>query len=133
MEACATDTQEAKLTPANLLFLIDKSGSMECNPPEGDAQLGKMCEESPRKVDPSLPSKWEVTSDALAAALDTLRMQPNISAGLAVFPKGTTSNSCEVAEAPEVPIARLGTAQRTAIQDVLDAVVPRGLTRPAPG
>src|SRR5688572_17445237 len=36
VEQCAATSQAAKLTPANLLFVIDKSGSMNCNPPEGD-------------------------------------------------------------------------------------------------
>jgi hypothetical protein len=128
MVAGAKDVQEAKLTPANLLFVIDKSGSMECNPPDGDAQLGAMCENFPRKEDMNAPSKWEVTRDALAMALDTLAMQANISAGLSVFPKGTASNSCQVDAAPEVPIAPLNAAQRGAIGDVLDAVDPAGLT-----
>jgi hypothetical protein len=101
---------------------------MECNPPNGDEQLGAMCENFPRKEDMSLPSKWEVTRDALAMALDTLAMQANISAGLSVFPKGTASNSCAVEAAPDVPIARLNATQRAAIGDVLDAVNPAGLT-----
>jgi Mg-chelatase subunit ChlD len=128
MKACAKDVQEAKLTPANLLFVIDKSGSMECNPPNGDSVLGGMCEMFPRKEDPTQPSKWEVTRDALAMALDTLAMQENISAGLSVFPKGTASNSCTVDSTPEVPIAKLNAAQRNAIGSVLDDVDPAGLT-----
>jgi len=128
MEACATEMQEAKLTPANLLFVFDKSGSMECNPPEGDPVLGAMCENFPRKEDPTLDSKWEVTRDALAVALDTLSMQANISAGLSLFPKGTASNSCVVEEEPEVLVATLDAAQRGEMQTVLDAVVPGGLT-----
>lgn len=128
MEACATDMQEAKLTPANLLFVFDKSGSMECNPPDGDVVLGAMCENFPRKEDPTRDSKWEVTRDSLAVALDTLSMQANISAGLTLFPKGTASNSCVVEEEPEVAVATLNAAQRAEMQTVLDAVDPGGLT-----
>lgn len=128
MQACAKDVQEAKLTPANLLFVIDKSGSMECNPPEGDVDIGERCKNFPERVDPNLPSKWEVTRDALGAALDTLAMQDNISAGLSMFPKGTASNSCQVEAAPDVPIAPLDAAQRAAIGDVLDGVSPAGET-----
>jgi Mg-chelatase subunit ChlD len=127
-QGCASTVQEARLTPANLLFVIDKSGSMECNPPEGDAVLGGRCENNPRKEDPSLPSKWEVTRDALATALDTLAMQPNVRAGVALFPKGTASNSCGVEVEPEIPIAPLDRAQRRAISDLLEDVTPRGLT-----
>jgi hypothetical protein len=128
IDACATDVQEAKLSPANLLFVIDKSGSMECNPPNGDEVLGAMCENFPRKEDPTKDSKWEVTREALEAALDTLAMQDNISAGLSLFPKGTASNSCSVEATPEVPIGKLDAAQRSAIGEVLDAVEPGGLT-----
>jgi hypothetical protein len=128
MVACAKDVQEAKLTPANLLFVIDKSGSMECNPPNGDEVLGGMCERFPRKENPTAPSKWEVTRDALAMALDTLAMQANISAGLSMFPKGTASNSCVVEATPEVPIAPLNAVQRGALGAVLDAVDPAGET-----
>jgi Mg-chelatase subunit ChlD len=128
MQACAKDVQEAKLTPANLLFVIDKSGSMECNPPNGDVDLGNMCERFPRKEDPTQPSKWEVTRAALATALDTLALQENVSAGLSVFPKGPASNSCTVDDTPEVPIAKLDAAQRSAIGTLLDGIEPAGLT-----
>ncbi len=129
MQACATETQEAKLTPANLLFVIDKSGSMQCNPPNGDDVLGAMCENFPRKENPAEDSKWEVTRDALSDALDTLAMQPaDISAGISVFPKGTTSNSCAVEEVPEVAVSPLSATQRTAMRDLMDSVVPGGLT-----
>ncbi len=128
INACAKDIQEAKLTPANLLFVFDKSGSMECNPPEGDAALGARCENFPQKEDSTKPSKWEVTRAALGTALDTLADQPNVRAGLSLFPKGTASNSCSVDTDPEVPIAPLNTAHRQAIADVLDGVSPAGLT-----
>jgi hypothetical protein len=128
MASCAKDVQEAKLTPANLLFVIDKSGSMECNPPNGDTVLGNMCETHPRKEDPTLPSKWEVTRAALSTALDTLALQENVSAGVSVFPKGGASNSCSVDDTPEVPIAKLDAAQRSAIGTLLDGIEPAGLT-----
>jgi hypothetical protein len=122
---CAKETQAAKLTPANLLFLIDKSGSMNCNPPEGDAVLNARCAEKPIQEDMSKPSKWEVASDALATALDTLAGQSNIRAGLTLFP---IADQCDVSADPAVEIGRLDTAQRSAIADALDGVKPSGET-----
>ena len=124
-ETCAASTQVAELTPANLLFVIDKSGSMNCNPPEGDEDLNALCANFPRKEDPNLPSKWEVTRDALADALDTLAGQPNVRAGLSLFPE---NNACLVDDVPDVEVVELDSAGRSAIGDALDAVMPDGET-----
>jgi len=124
-EECAASTQEAKLTPANLLFLIDKSGSMNCNPPEGDAALNERCADRPVQEDMSKPSKWQVASDALATALDTLAEQSNIRAGLTLFP---VADQCDVSADPAVEIAKLNTKQRSSIADALEGVQPSGET-----
>lgn len=125
IDACAETSQAAKLVPANLLFLIDKSGSMNCNPPNGDADLNARCAEFPVQEDPNQPSKWAVASSALGDALDTLAGQSNMSAGLTLFPE---SNSCDVSADPAVDIAKLDTAQKQAIADDLGAVTPSGDT-----
>jgi hypothetical protein len=125
MQECATSTQAAKLTPANLLFLIDKSGSMNCNPPEGDAALNERCAERPIQEDMSKPSKWEVASTALASALDTLAGQSNIRAGLTLFP---IADECGVSADPAVEIDKLDSDQRSAIAGGLDGVSPAGET-----
>jgi hypothetical protein len=126
--SCATSAQEAVLIPANLLFLIDRSGSMNCNPPEGDATLNAECALNPVQQDLSKPSKWEVTRDALRGALDSLSGKPNVSVGISVFPKPDDVENCLVADAPDVAIERLDTAHRTAIDTFLDGVTPRGDT-----
>jgi len=125
MEECAATSQAARLTPANLLFVIDKSGSMNCNPPEGDEALNAMCADFPRKEDPSLPSKWEVASSALAGALDTLAGQSNIRVGLTLFP---LEDECGVSADPAVSIGKLDTSQRSDMADALDGVAPSGET-----
>lgn len=125
MQACATSKQEAKLTPANLLFLIDKSGSMNCNPPEGDATLNERCAYKPIQEDMSKPTKWEVASTALSGALDKLVDQTNIRAGLTLFP---IADACGVSADPAVEIGKLDTDQRTAIASELDGVSPAGET-----
>ncbi len=125
MQSCAETNEAAKLVPANLLFLIDKSGSMNCNPPEGDAAVNARCAEFPVQEDPNTPSKWEVASSALADALGTLAGQSNVSAGLTLFPQ---SNTCGVSADPVVEIAKLDATQKRAMSDVLDGVSPAGET-----
>jgi hypothetical protein len=126
--SCATSAQEAVLIPANVLFLIDRSGSMNCNPPEGDADLNADCALHPVKQNVSEPSKWEVTREALRGALDSLGGKPNVSVGISVFPKPDAVENCLVAEAPDVAIDRLDTVHRAAIDSFLDGVTPRGDT-----
>ncbi|HEX5101716.1 MAG TPA: vWA domain-containing protein [Polyangiaceae bacterium] len=125
MQACATSKQEAKLTPANLLFLIDKSGSMNCNPPEGDATLNERCSYKPIQEDMSKPTKWEVASSALSGALNKLVDQTNIRAGLTLFP---IADECGVSADPAVDIAKLDSDQRATIAGELDGVSPAGET-----
>jgi len=125
IDACAETNEAAKLVPANLLFLIDKSGSMNCNPPEGDAAVNARCAEFPVQDDPNVPSKWDVASSALADALDTLAGESNVSAGLTLFPQ---ASSCGVSADPVVELAKLDAAQKKTIADNLDAVSPAGDT-----
>jgi hypothetical protein len=135
-ETCAASTQVAELTTANLLFVIDKSGSMECNPPNGDPDLALRCANFPQKEDPNEDSKWEVTRAALENALDTLSTQSNVRAGLMLFPvpeRAPTSASiseeaCYVDGVADVEISRLGSRGRAALDEVLDGVTPDGET-----
>jgi hypothetical protein len=135
-DTCAATKQVAELTPANLLFVIDKSGSMNCNPPEGDEALNARCANFPVKEDPSLPSKWEVTNDALGNALDSLAENPNVSAGLMLFPvperapSGASgrAESCYVDGEADVEVGSLDTQGRGDLGDALGAVMPAGET-----
>jgi hypothetical protein len=122
---CAKTTKKADPTPANLLFVIDKSGSMNCNPPDGDEELGAKCANFPVKEFPEQPSKWEVTSAALANALDTLAEMPHVRAGVTLFP---TDSSCGVTATPDIKIASLDEKERQQIADLLNDVSPSGET-----
>lgn len=122
---CAKATQRAVPTPANLLFVIDKSGSMACNPPDGDEELGAKCASFPTKEFPELPSKWEVTTEALVEALDTLASLPNVRAGVTLFP---TDSACGVTSQPDIAIASLDERERENIAELLNGVAPSGET-----
>jgi hypothetical protein len=125
VDECAKTTQKADPTPANLLFVIDKSGSMNCNPPDGDAELGAKCANFPVKEFPEEPSKWEVTSDALSNALDSLAEMPNVRAGVTLFP---TDSACGVTADPDIDIASLDEDEREQIAELLSGVEPSGET-----
>lgn len=115
--SCAESEGEADLVPANLLFVVDKSGSMNCNPPPIDNTCSV-----PEKVDPGELSKWEITQDALTGpngALQTLAGQAGISVGMSLFP---LDDNCQVVESGDttVPIALLDQDQMTALQNAID-------------
>jgi hypothetical protein len=123
-EGCADSSGTADFLPANLLFVVDKSGSMKCNPPPYDSE----CLE-PKKVDDSQLSKWEITQQALTGddgALAILQGQEGTSVGLITFP---LDDHCEVPGDGEVtvPIKSLGATHFTSLQTGL-TVEPDGQT-----
>jgi hypothetical protein len=124
-DACASTIVASKLVPANLLFVIDRSGSMNCNLPS-DGQSTANCEAFPAPLDNSKPTKWDLTKTALKSAVSDLETSGNVSAGLVVFPRPNTE--CQVTDVPDVDVAPLTTAQNTAIASYLDGVVPKGKT-----
>ena len=128
---CASESQTAQLSPANLLFVFDRSGSMNCNPPEGDAALNAQCAVTPQKADPDLPSKWEVTREALSSTLADLASRPQLKAGITVFPADEPedcSSPDNVSAAPDLPLQDLDTDHLAAINDFMAGVTPAGRT-----
>ena len=122
---CAFDRLESTLRPANLLFVIDKSGSMNCNLPQ-DGQTSLECDASSGiRKDASKPSKWEVTQPALLDAIRALQAAGNVSVGVSMFP---TDNRCGVKSTPDVPIKLVDTAQYGTITTFLGTVSPIGQT-----
>lgn len=123
-KACASKDQDARLTRANLLFVVDRSGSMNCNAPQYTEEA---CI-NPEKQEPSEPSKWEETQAALSGALEALVGAENVNVGLTVFPKPDPVEQCLVSLEPDVAIKRLTTAHKSDIDDFLGAVAPQGET-----
>jgi hypothetical protein len=121
---CTGMTVAAALRPASMLLLIDRSGSMNCNPPP--TQTTAECASSPGKKDATKPSKWEISRDALVAALTDLKTHtPQPSVGLALF---NNNDLCGYPTTPAPPLAALNDAQLAAITTALNAVTPKGDT-----
>jgi hypothetical protein len=119
--SCATASVQAQLLPANLLIVLDRSGSMNCNPPPVTDSAA--CEQNPMRADSSMPSKWEITKDALEAALQ--KLPPHSSAGISYF---SNDDDCGVNSTPNVALAPLDKGQLAALKASLDAVKPNGGT-----
>ncbi len=124
---CATSTLKGSLIPANLLFVVDRSGSMKCNlQTDVPQETTAYCESHPKQLDPNYPSKWQLTVSALESALSTLQQGGNVSAGLAVFPKD--GSNCSVNTTANVPIKQLDTGWVATISTFLDNETPGGST-----
>jgi hypothetical protein len=119
--SCAVATVQSELLPSNLLFVLDRSGSMNCNPPPTtDSQA---CESDPKRADPAKPSKWEITQNALVAAMQQLPASTHV--GISYF---SNDDSCGVSATPSVPVASLDKTQLGALKSSLTSVTPNGGT-----
>jgi hypothetical protein len=128
-EVCAAMTKQAVLEPANLLFVVDRTGSMNCNPPP--TTTTEQCEQTPAKTDTSLPSKWEIVRDALKDAVSVLeKVQPLPAVGIMYF---NNDDYCGFPSQPDVQVVALtGNDQSdphlAAFVQSIDGVTPRGDT-----
>ncbi len=119
--ACASSSVKAPRQPANILFVVDRSGSMNCNPPPTDTSAN--CEKFPKKLDSTKDSKWEITRDALKTAIAAMPIQNSV--GLMYF---NNNDVCGAPSAPNLTIAPVTSAQITAVNTSLAAVTPKGST-----
>ena len=121
--SCARASLRTQLVPSSLLFVIDRSGSMSCNPPPLTASPD--CESNPHRADMDEPSKWEITKDALKAAVG--KLPPSTRVGLSYF---SSDDSGGVSSSPSVPIAELSAEHVSQIGSSLDGTSPGGGTPP---
>lgn len=124
--ACSNEQTDANLVPANLLFVVDQSGSMNCAPDKPSAE----CEQDPR-YDPDVTSKWDITASALLDALEDLSSKPNVSVGVSLFPVPDTEdplNACYVAQSVGVDIRPLDEDHLNTLHDFFGSVQPVGAT-----
>jgi hypothetical protein len=131
---CASAEVTGRLDRANLLFVIDRSGSMNCNLPE-HGQTTQRCAQFPAKDFPSQPSKWELTRDALIAAFSSLETNGNARVGINMFPiAGTDCRPWEqttdpVPEpVPNIDVQTLDAAHNMGLEMFLRGVTPGGQT-----
>jgi Mg-chelatase subunit ChlD len=119
--SCATATMQSDLLPTNILFVIDRSGSMSCNPPPTTDSVA--CEMQPVRANAGEPSKWEITSRTLASAIEALPGTAVV--GITYF---SNNDSCGVQSSPNVPLAPITAEHKRTLADSLSAVQPAGGT-----
>src|SRR5690606_16165253 len=124
-DQCAAVAVEATEVPANMLFILDSSGSMNCVAPNGDTAEAKLCKTDPRKRGDG-PSKWQITHEALTAALTPLVGRNNVNVAVAAFP--LPGSRCDVAVEPDLTLSPLDEAHLNDISARLSAVRPDGET-----
>lgn len=119
--SCVSKREAADLLPANMLFVIDRSSSMACNPPP--LTDSATCERESKRASQDSPSKWEITQTALTQSLGIL---PELSrVGVSYF---SNDDSCGVQANPSVEFSRNTNAQKDLIRASLANVKPAGAT-----
>jgi hypothetical protein len=119
--SCATSTVESALLPANLLFVVDRTGTMACNPPPTTDSAS--CEATPERAAANEPSKWELTSAALIEAMKSLPESATV--GISYF---SNDASCGVSSTPSVALSPNTEAHQRTMQTSLENVTPGGGT-----
>jgi hypothetical protein len=111
----------------NILFLIDRSGSMQCNPPPTTTSI--QCEFGAMRADPNMPSKLEIVETALSTSfnllLPTMPDQPVTRAGLAYF---SVDDMCGVNTTPLVPVTEVSAPFLDQMRTAMGQLVPNGTT-----
>lgn len=112
----------------SVLFVIDRSGSMNCNLPPITSSADCEAMSPPAKVDPTQPSKWEEIDQTLSGALDQLVPQDpsiRVRAGLSYF---SVDGVCGATSTPAVPVADATPAQLDLMRQSVGAQQPVGGT-----
>jgi hypothetical protein len=122
-DACASAAYESELLPASVLLVVDRSGTMVCNPPPITAN--EACEATPVTADPGRPTKWAILADGVGGAVEGMTGTPNLQLGVTFF---SNNDECGVQAAPNIALGPLGGAQVSAIRSGLAQIEPRGGT-----
>ncbi|MET0387756.1 MAG: vWA domain-containing protein, partial [Polyangiales bacterium] len=119
---CAAQSYVSPQLPSSVLFVIDRSGSMACNAPP--IQSVESCNVDPQPVDPSQPSRWDITTNALDATFGSL-VGSAAAVGLSMF---STDGFCGVDSTPIVGVDPVDATQLTALGDAMHKAQPAGGT-----
>jgi hypothetical protein len=115
---CASTVLEGRRAEVAMLFLVDRSGSMNCAPTTDAAT----CDARPVRP-ASGASKFDLVRTSLTQAVAGLRDADR--AGLAVF---GSDDACGVSTNPLVPVASLSAAQRQSLTTAISGITPKGAT-----
>ncbi|MBN1607980.1 MAG: VWA domain-containing protein [Polyangiaceae bacterium] len=122
---CAWSIAPTEVIPSHVLFLVDRSGSMNCNLPE-DGQTSSECAQFPVRKTDAAPTKGELVEEALSEAFFTLAESGSASAGLSLFPAAGTQ--CDPPDAPDVPLDVVDEPHREDLEEAMRAVRADGDT-----
>lgn len=120
-DACGTSSYQSQLLPSNILFVVDRSGSMNCNLTTSTTA----CEAHPVAVDAAQPTRWSSIVGGIGAALDELAKVPNTSVGLTFF---SNDDVCGATSTPNVGLEALTSPQVDALKNALANGSPKGGT-----
>jgi hypothetical protein len=117
---CATSSFKSDLLPTNILFVVDRSGSMKCLPdtPAADCDANVPATAAPG-------SKWSEITTALTSTFDALKDAPATAAGLSFF---SNDDVCGANSQPSVEVNAMTQPQVDALNASLSAIQPNGGT-----
>jgi hypothetical protein len=122
MPGCDARSYVSPQLPSSVLFVVDRSGSMACNAPP--VQSVDSCNADPKRLDPSRPSRWEITTAALNAAFSGLNGS-SAEVALSLF---STDGYCGVDSLPLVGLDAITPDHLMALSGALSASTPAGGT-----
>lgn len=118
---CAVATERSSLLPSNLLLVVDRSGSMNCNPPPTTSS--EQCEVDQKRADRTMPSKYDLIVTALTQAIGQL--DETSAVGVSYF---NNDGGCGVSALPTVTVAKLTQGQQAVVKTSLASITPEGAT-----
>jgi hypothetical protein len=119
---CSAKTYASEQVPSSILFVVDRSGSMDCNAPP--VQTVEACNTVATRADPNQPSRWETTVKALNESFAGLAGS-TASIGLTLF---SNDGNCGVDPTPVVELGPSSAVQSNALSEALAAAKPAGGT-----
>jgi hypothetical protein len=119
---CAARSFVSPQLPASVLFVVDRSGSMNCNAPP--VQSVESCNLDPKRLDPKQPTRWDITTEALDETFASL-MGSAASVGLSMF---SNDGYCGVDSTPSVGLDTVSPRQHDALSQALHQADPAGGT-----
>jgi hypothetical protein len=119
---CAASSFLSPQLPASVLFVVDRSGSMNCNAPP--VQTVESCNLDPKRLDPNQPTRWDITTAALDDTFGSL-MGSAAAVGLSMF---SVDGFCGVDSTPSVGLDAVTPRQHSALSEAMHSADPAGGT-----